>query len=86
MLVRVLQDQLLYPFHIQHVQALQRRNLFFKWLPQWDAASPTFLSLVFLMDEAYFIWNGILKFITSAHGLMKIQIPFKKHNSNRSLQ
>jgi hypothetical protein len=63
--VRVLHDQLLYPFHVQHVQALQtpldyeRRRAFCEWLLQQDAAYPTFLSLVLVMFEACFTRNGI---------------------------
>jgi hypothetical protein len=43
-MVRALHDQLLYPFHVQHVQALQppvdyeRRRAFCEWLLQQDAA------------------------------------------------
>jgi hypothetical protein len=64
--VRVLHDQLLYPFHVQHVQALQppldcdRRRAFCEWLLQQDAAYPTFLSRVLVMDEACSTRNGIL--------------------------
>jgi hypothetical protein len=61
--VAVSHGQLLYPFHVQHVQALQppldceRRNAFSEWLLQRDA---TLLSRMLLMDEACFTWNGIL--------------------------
>jgi hypothetical protein len=64
--VRVLHDQLLYPFHGQHVEALQppldyeRRRAFCEWLLWQDAAYPTFLNRVLLMDEACFTRNGIL--------------------------
>jgi hypothetical protein len=64
--VRVLHDQLLCPFHVQHIQAQQppldyeRREAFCEWLLQRDAASPPFLSRLLLMDEACFTWNGIL--------------------------
>jgi hypothetical protein len=63
--VRVLQRQI-YPFHVQQVQSLQppldyeRRRAFCEWLLQRDAASPTFLSWVLLMDDACFTRNWIL--------------------------
>jgi hypothetical protein len=61
-----LHDQLLYPFHVQYVQALQppldyeRRRAFREWLLQQDAAYPKFLSRVLVIDKACFTRNGIL--------------------------
>jgi hypothetical protein len=48
-------------FHVQFVQALQppldyeSRKAFCECLPQRDAAVPTFLSRLLVMDEAFFI-------------------------------
>jgi hypothetical protein len=91
--VRVLHDQLLYPFHVQHVQDLQpppdyeHRRAFCEWLLQQDAAYPTFLSRMLVMDEACFTWNGILN--TRNQHTWTDENPlffFKKHHSNSSLQ
>jgi hypothetical protein len=61
----MLNGQLLYPYHVQPVQALQpadsqHQRVFSQCLLQQDAANPNFLSQVMDMDEACFKRNFIL--------------------------
>ncbi|XP_026828181.1 uncharacterized protein LOC113562592 [Ooceraea biroi] len=64
---RTLHEQLLYPYHIQRVQALtpsdyQARMEFSQWLLVKCASNPNFVSRILFTDEASFIRNGITNF------------------------
>jgi hypothetical protein len=63
---RVLHEQLLYPYHIQRVQALgpadfPLRLRFCQWFLQ-QAANPDFISSVLFTDEASFNRDGIINY------------------------
>lgn len=64
---RILRDQLLYPYHIQRVQALMPRDFqprveFGQWLRRKVARNPQFLSHILFTDEANFSRNAIMNF------------------------
>lgn len=63
----ILHSQLLYPYHLQRVQALQPgdnlpRLVFSQWLIDKCAHSPDFLSNIIFTDEASFSKDGINNF------------------------
>lgn len=63
----VLRDQLLYPYHIQRVQALLPRDFpprlrFCQWTLQKIAQNPQFVAEVLFTDEASFSRNAIMNF------------------------
>jgi hypothetical protein len=64
---RVLREQLLYPYHLQRVQALTAsdypaRLQFCQWLLQRCIVQPPFLSSILFTDEAGFCRDGIINF------------------------
>ena len=64
---RILKNQLLYPYHIQRVQALlpgdyPQRMAFCRWLQQKIGRNPQFLSKILFTDEANFSRNAIMNF------------------------
>lgn len=64
---RILKDQLLYPYHVQRVQALTLRDFqprmeFAHWLQRKVEQHPQFLSSILFTDEASFSRNGIMNF------------------------
>jgi hypothetical protein len=87
----VLHDQLLRPFHVQYDQLLQPgpgyepRRAFCEWRLQRDASSLAFLCRV-LINEAGFTRNWILNTRNQHTWLLKIHIPFQKHDTNSSFQ
>lgn len=64
---RILHEQLLYPYHVQRVQALnpldhEARLVFCRWFLRSDAEDPRFLSDILFTDEAGFTRNGVVNF------------------------
>lgn len=64
---RILKEQLLYPYHIQRVQALSPRDflprlIFCQWMLQMITETPQFLSRIFFTDEANFSRQSIRNF------------------------
>lgn len=64
---RTLHEQLLYPYHIQRVQALtapdyQARRTFCEWFLRTAADRPDFADTILFTDEAGFTKNGIFNF------------------------
>jgi Transposase. len=65
---RILHEQLLYPYHVQRVQALnpindhQARLVFCRWFLRHDAEDPRFLANILFTDEAGFTRNGVFNF------------------------
>lgn len=64
---KILNDQLLYPYHLQRVQALlpcdfQARNNLCRWLSNQQARNCFFISNILFTDEASFTRNGINNF------------------------
>lgn len=64
---RTLHEQLLYPYHVQRVQALnpldhQARMVFCRWFLRNDAEDPRFLANILFTDEAGFTRNGVVNF------------------------
>lgn len=65
--LRILQDQQMYPYHIQRVQALLPRDYpqrvnFCQWFLERLARNPQFLNNFFFTDEANFSKNAITNF------------------------
>lgn len=63
----VLHEQLLYPYHVQRVQALRpedhlSRLRFCQWLLQKCAVDPLFSSTILFTDEAGFTRDGVVNF------------------------
>jgi hypothetical protein len=64
---QILKDQLLYPYHVQRVQALLLRDFqpridFAQWLQGKVEQFPQFISSILFTDEASFSRNGIMNF------------------------
>jgi hypothetical protein len=64
---RVLQEQQLYPCHLQCIQALSlpyypARVMFCQWFLQWCGTNSNFLASAIFTDEAQFIGDGIQNF------------------------
>ena len=64
---RILHRQLLYPYHLQRVQALNNadfppRENFCQWMQQQCTLNPLFVSSILFTDEAGFTRDGIFNF------------------------
>lgn len=64
---QILHDQLLYPYHLQRVQALlpcdfEARTNLSRWISNQQAENPLFISNILFTDEASFTRNGINNF------------------------
>lgn len=64
---RILKEQMLYPYHIQRVQALLPRDflprlIFCQWIIQMITQAPQFLSRILFTDEASFSRESIRNF------------------------
>lgn len=67
MVWEILRDSLLYPYHVQRVQALlprdfEPRTQFCRWYHQRLAENPHFDSIIMFTDEAHFSRNAIMNF------------------------
>lgn len=77
---RILHENLLYPYHIQRVQALlprdfEPRERFCRWVLEKMAEYPRFSSYILFTDEAKFSRDGITNYHNNhIVGNMKIQI------------
>jgi hypothetical protein len=86
MVVRVLHDQLLYPFHVHHrcIMSVEERSAN-GYCSRMQRIQPFSAKCCCWMKHASHRM-GFLILVTSTHGLMKIHIPLKKHDFNSSFQ